>query len=137
MKVAVVGLGLFGMSLALELARAGAEVIAIDENMELCNDVKNEVAVAVRLDATDERELRAQGVHQVDVLVASIGNDFEANLLLILLAKEMGIPRVIARAPSKRHAKILLRIGADEVILPEIDAAAATAKSLLTSRKKP
>src|SRR5687768_13809831 len=99
MKAAVVGLGLFGKSLALKLAQAGAEVIAIDSKMDLIDDVRHDVAVAVKLDATDERELRAQGVHQVDVLVASIGDNFEANQLVVILAKKMGIKRVLARAP--------------------------------------
>lgn len=119
MKAAVVGLGLFGKSLALKLARAGAEVIAIDSKLDLVDDVKHDVALAVKLDATDERELRSQGVHQVDVLIASIGDNFEANQMVVILAKKMGIKRVLARAPSLVHARILEMIGAEEVILPE------------------
>ena len=91
MKVAVVGLGLFGKHVALDLARTGADVIAIDSNLDLVDDVKDEVALAVKLDATDEKELRAQGVHEVDVLVASIGDNFEANQLLVIVAKQLGI----------------------------------------------
>ena len=131
MKVAVVGLGLFGRSLAVSLARAGAEVIAIDAKMELVDDVKDEVAVAVRLDATDEKELRAQGVHEVDVLVAAIGDNFEANQLLVLLAKQMGIKKVVARAPSLVHERILRKIGADEVVMPEVSAAEDAARLLV------
>lgn len=131
MKAAVVGLGLFGKSLALNLARAGAEVIAIDSKMDLIDDVRHDVAVAVKLDATDERELRAQGVHQADVLVASIGDNFEANQLVVILAKKMGIKRVLARAPSEVHARILKMIGAEEVILPEESAAGVLARRLV------
>jgi trk system potassium uptake protein TrkA len=131
MKVAVVGLGLFGKSLAVNLARSGVEVIAIDEQIELVNDVKDDVALAVKLDATDEKELRAQGVQGVDVLVASIGDDFEANQLLVILAKQIGIRRVIARAPSPVHARILRLIGADDVIMPEVRAAEDLARRLI------
>jgi len=131
MKAAVVGLGLFGRSLAVNLARAGSEVIAIDSSADLVEDIREEVAVAVRLDATDEKELRAQGVHEVDVLVASIGDNFESNQLLVLLAKKLGIPRVIARAPSSEHARILRLIGADEVIMPEEEAAKESAQRLI------
>lgn len=124
-------MGLFGKSLALNLARAGAEVIAIDANLDLVDDVKDRVALAVKLDATDERELRAQGVHEVDILVASIGDDFEANQLLVILAKQLGIRRVVARAPSEVHARILRLIGADEVVLPEEQAAEEAARRLI------
>ncbi len=131
MKVAVVGMGLFGKSLARNLARAGAEVIAIDANLALVDDMKDEVTAAVCVDATDEKELRAQGVHDVDVLVASIGDDFEANQLLVILAKKLGIPRVVARAPSPTHARILKLIGADEVVMPEEEAAHQMALRML------
>lgn len=131
MKVAVVGMSLFGRALAVDLARAGAEVLAIDNDPEKIDDVRDEVAVAVCLDATDAKELREQGVHTVDLLVASIGSNFEANQLVVVLAKELGIPRVLARAPSTNHARILALLGADEVVLPEIEAAERIARKLL------
>lgn len=133
MKFAVVGLGLFGRALAVDLARAGAEVVAVDTDMGIVDDVRDEVALAVCLDATDEKELRAQGIHKVDVLVASIGNDFEANQLLVVLARELGIPRIVARAPSANHARILKLLGAHEVVLPEVEAAERMARSLLSA----
>lgn len=136
MKVAVVGMGLFGKSLARQLSRAGAEVIAVDANLELVDDMKDEVTLAVRLDATDERELRSQGVHKADVLVASIGDNFEANQMLVILAKKLGIPRVVARAPSKVHARILRMIGADEVVLPEEQAAEEMGRRIIAPSLK-
>ena len=131
MKVALVGLGTFGRALAVDLARAGVEVIAIDSNIDLVDDIKDEVAVAVKLDATDERELRSQGVHEVDVLVANIGNNFESNQLLVILAKKFGIRKVVARTSSPVHARILSLIGADEVVMPEVQAAQVTARQIL------
>lgn len=134
MKVTVVGMGLFGNALALDLARAGIEVIAIDNELGKLYGVRDEVALAVALDATDEKALRSQGVHNADVLVACIGNNFEANQLLVVLAKKMGIAKVIARAPSPNHARILTLLGADEVVLPEIEVAERMARKLLDTR---
>jgi len=135
LKVAVVGMGIFGRALAVDLARAGAEVIAVDKDMELVDDVHDDVTLAVCLDATDEKELRAQGIHKVDVLVASIGNNFEANQLLVVLAAQIGIPRIVARAPSANHARILKLLGAHEVVLPEVEVAERMARSLLTNHE--
>lgn len=131
MKVAVVGLGLFGKSVALNLARAGMDVVAIDRKLELVDLVRDEVMLAIRMDATDERELRAQAIDKVDALVASIGDNFEANQLLVILAKQLGIKQVIARASSQVHARILRLIGADEVVLPEVHAAEEMARRLV------
>lgn len=131
MKVSIVGLDLFGRSLALELARNGVEVIAMDRELERCEAVRGDVSLAVKLDPTVERELRAQGVHESDVLIANLALDFESNLLLVALAKELGVRRIIARAPSPAHARILQKVGADEVLMPEVEAAAQAARALL------
>lgn len=131
MKYAIIGLGDFGRALALKLARRGAEVIAVDTDMELVNDVKEDVSVAVKLDPTDEKELRSQAINEVDVLVAADEDNFEINELTVVLAKRMGIPRVISYASGPMRARILKLIGADEVIQPEEDAAERLAKQLL------
>jgi trk system potassium uptake protein TrkA len=131
MKVAIVGLGLFGHALAIQLSRSGAEVIVVDTNLGLVTAIRDEVALAVCTDATDEREFEAQGLAKVDVLVACIGNDFEANQLVVMLAKQAGVPRVIARAPSQRHEKILRVLGADDVLLPEVQAGESLGRRLL------
>ena len=94
MKCAVIGLGEFGKALAIKLASRGAEVIAVDTNIDLVEDVKNDVSLAVKLDATDERDLISQGVHKVDVIVASLGNNFEVNALIVVMAKKFGIPKI-------------------------------------------
>jgi trk system potassium uptake protein TrkA len=123
MKIAVIGLGQFGRALALRLARSGADVIAVDRDMEVVQELRDDVALAAKLDATDERSLRSQGIDQVDVLVAAIGGDFEANQLVVVQAKRLGIKRVVARAESAVHKRILELIGADEVVMPEEEAA--------------
>ena len=136
MKVAIIGLGLFGRALAVQLSRSGAEVLVADKNLELVSAMRDEVALAVCMDATDEREFEAQGLAKVDVLVASIGNDFEANQLVVMLAKQLGVPRIVARAPSERHAKILRVLGADDVLLPEVQAGESLGRRLLSEQAK-
>jgi len=131
MKCAIIGLGEFGKSLAVKLASRGAEVIAVDSNMELVEDVKNDVSLAVKLDATDERDLISQGIDKVDVIVASMGRNFEANALIVVLAKKFGIPKIIARATNATRARILSLIGATEVIQPEENSAERLSHRLL------
>lgn len=123
MKVAVVGLGQFGRAVAVRLARAGMEVIAVDQDRDLVDDLKQEVSLAVALDATDEKDLRSQGIDKADVLIAAIGVNFEASVLTALLAKQFGIPRIIGRAMNPMHERILKSIGVTEVVLPEEEAA--------------
>ena len=122
-RFAVIGLGRFGMKLAQALTRAGAEVIAIDTDRNLVEQVRDEVALAVRLDATDEEALRAQGIDKIDCAIVGIGTDFEANALAVSSLKAIGVARVIARAGSEVRGKILERIGADAVVFPERESA--------------
>jgi len=123
MKCAVIGLGDFGRAAAIGLARAGAEVIAIDRNMDRLNLVKHEVALAIRIDATQREALEAQEIDKVEVLVAAIGQNFEAQVLVVVHARTMGIKRIVARALSEDHRRVLEAVGAGEVFNPEEEAA--------------
>ena len=129
-KIAVIGLGRFGMELARRLSASGTEVIAIDRNPNLINEIKDDVEVAVRLDSTDEAALRSQEIDKVDVCVVSIGENFEAALLTTVLAKKLKIPEVICRAQTQFHADIFRQIGSDEVIQPEQQAGQHLARQL-------
>ena len=122
-RIAVIGLGRFGMSLARRLASHGAEVIAIDSDERLIEEISVDVNLAVRLDSTDEAALRSQEVDRVDCVVVSIGENFEAALLTTVLCKRnLKVPHVICRAQTELHAMIFQQIGADEVIQPEQNA---------------
>ena len=123
MRFAVIGLGQFGARLASNLSSAGQEVIGIDKDPLLVQEMRDRVTLAVALDATDEQALKAQGVDNVDVAVVSVGRDFQATTLATVVLKQMGVPRVISRANSPVTAKILARIGADEVVMPEDESA--------------
>ncbi len=121
-KVAVIGLGRFGRTLAVELASAGVQVVALDRNSHLVEEIKDDVDVAVRLDSTDLEALLSQKIEDVDICVIAIGENFEAAILTTVLVKKLGIPRIICRARSATHAEIFARIGADEIIQPETQA---------------
>jgi trk system potassium uptake protein len=129
---AVIGLGRFGMTLAKALAKAGKDVIAIDTDRELVNEVQNDVAVAVRLDATDERSLRSQGVDKVSCAVVAIGERFEANILTTAVLKSLGVKHIVARADTLIRQRVLRHVGADEIISPEHESATRLAQKLIT-----
>jgi len=111
------------MKLAQALTQAGAEVIAVDVKRDLIDDIRDDVALAVRMDATERDALLAQGIDKVDVAIVGIGTDFEANALTVATLKTIGVPRVIARAGSERRGRILRQIGADAIVFPERESA--------------
>jgi trk system potassium uptake protein TrkA len=112
------------------LAADGAEVIAVDLNPSLVDNIKDKVTIAVRMDSTDETALISQGIDQVDAVIVGIGEDFEANQLTTVLAKKIGVSKVITRARTPIQKKILSLIGADEVIMPEEETAQRLAQRL-------
>jgi len=129
-KIAVLGLGRFGMRLSRELAARGVEVIAIDRREELRDEVSKYVARAVSLDVRDEQALREQGLADVDTCVVAIGENFESTLLTTLAVKNLVIQCVIARAQTALQAEILRRVGADQIIQPESEAAIVLGRKL-------
>ena len=123
-RFAVIGLGRFGKRLACKLAEAGAEVIAIDRDQSIVESVRDSVSLAVCLDSLDEDALRSQGIHEVDVAVVGIGENFEDSALTtVILKKKLHVAQVLSRATSGIRAEILAGLGADEVINPENEAA--------------
>lgn len=122
-RFAVIGLGRYGSRLAVNLAAARQEVIAIDINPRAVEELRDQVTLAVALDATDEESLRQQGIDKVDIAIVCMANDFEVSTLATVILKDLGVERVIARAVTHRGAEILRRIGADEVVNPEDESA--------------
>ena len=121
--VAVIGLGRFGERLARRLAKLGMEVMAVDLDRDAVERLRDVATIAVALDATDENAVRSKGVHKVEAAVIGIGEDFEATVLATVMLKQLGVPRVIARARSRTSAMVLERVGADQVVMPEDEAA--------------
>jgi trk system potassium uptake protein TrkA len=122
-KFLIIGLGIFGRELAVSLIEKGAEVVAVDQKMELVEDIQDQVTYAIRLDAMDERALSSIGLEEIDVGVVCIGEDFESNLLAAVHLKNFGVKTVIARASNPTQEKILKAVGVDLVITPEMEAA--------------
>ena len=126
----VIGLGRFGRRLAQALTEAGHEVIAIDKREELVEHVRDEVALAVCLDATDPEALKSQGAGDLDAAAVCIGEDFESNALATATLKSLGVGLVISRASTEIQRRILSAIGADQVVLPEEEVADRVAAHL-------
>lgn len=130
-KFAVIGLGRFGMSIAKTLADRGAEVVAIDNDLEKIEEIKDDVAYAVALDATDIKAITAQDIQQVDAVVVAIGEDFEALLLATAHMLDLKIKRIIARAANVQQRMILEKIGVKEILSPEETVGKTVAETLL------
>ncbi len=130
-KFIIVGLGVFGRSLAENLIQKGTEVIAVDKNMELIEEVRDLVTYAVCMDSTDEKSLESLGLKDVDVGIVCIGEDFEANLLTSVLLKHNGVKKVISRASDPLHIKILKAVGIDQIVTPGVEAAEKLAYGLI------
>jgi trk system potassium uptake protein TrkA len=131
-RFAVIGLGRFGQKLAIALSMSGAEVIAIDKDREVIDLIRDQVSHAVRLDSTDEGALRAQGVHNVDVAIIGMGQEgFEAAILTVVTLRQMGVQQIYARAESLVAGEVFSKVGATEVIYPEIESAQRWAYKLI------
>jgi trk system potassium uptake protein TrkA len=131
-RFAVIGLGRFGQKLAIALAMSGAEVIAIDKNREEIELIRDQVSLAVRLDSTDEEALKAQGVDKVDAAIIGIGQEgFESAILTVVNLRQMGIKKILARAESPVSGEVFSKVGATEVIYPEIESAQRWAYKLI------
>lgn len=130
-KFAIIGMGRFGERLARTLAASGAEVIAVDRHTRNVEAIRDQVTIAVRLDATDVDSLRAQGVQGVDVAVVGIGEEFESSALTVAALRELGVKHIIARAMTDIQGKILKRVGADEIAQPESESAVRWAHRLM------
>lgn len=131
MKSVVIGLGEFGYAAAIALAESGAEVIAIDRKMSLVEKIKDQVTLAVCMDSSKVENLEAHDLSSVDVLIAAIGRDFEAQVLTVAHASKLAVPRIVARALTPIHDQILRVVGAHEVLNPEENAARRLVQGLL------
>jgi trk system potassium uptake protein len=131
-QYAVIGLGRFGSSVAKTLAEKGQQVLAIDTNEDLVHDIMDSVTKAVCLDAEDEKAARSVGLHNVDVAICGVGTDVESSILITLLLKDLGVPVVICKATNNAHKKVLEKVGATKVILPEKDTGERIAENLVS-----
>ena len=123
MRYLIIGLGIYGTSLARDLAAQGHEVIGVDSRQNRIADVKDYISTTYLLDSTDESALSVLPFDGVDLTVVAIGENFESSLQTTALLQDYGAPFVLARAKSDVHEKFLLRNGADRVVCTERDMA--------------
>ena len=128
----VIGLGRFGSSVAKTLYESGHDVLAIDKDEDLVQEISDSVTHAVQMDATDENALRTLGIRNFDVAVITIGSSIQASVMVTLIVKELGVKHIIAKGNSEIHAKVLYKIGADRVVLPEKDMGVRVAHNLVS-----
>ena len=131
-QAAVIGLGRFGASVARTLANAGCEVLGVDVDESRVKAVADEITDAVRANALDEEALRALGLRNFEVVVVAIGHEVQASILVTVLLKEMGIPKIVAKAQDDLHGRVLQKVGADIVVFPERDMGVRLAHTLIS-----
>jgi len=131
-KVVVIGLGSFGMNVIRSLSRKHIELIAVDTNRDRVNEIKDLVTRPITMDATNRDNLESLGISDMDCAVVSCGPDLEASILVVHLLKEIGVNRIIAKALTEDHKKILSLVGATEVLFPERDVAIKLANQLIS-----
>jgi len=130
MKFAIIGLGSFGSNVAKTLYKNGHEVVAVDLDKEKIAAAKGFTSHAVHMEAADKENLQAIGIADMDVVIMSLGPEMEASILTVLYLHELGVERIVAKALSEDHLKVLEAVGASEVIYPEKDMAVKVALKL-------
>lgn len=133
MQFAVFGLGRFGQSVAKNLAENGYDVLAVDSDEDAVQEASEYVMHAVRADVTDREALRSLGIRNFDVAVIAIGAEhMQSSIMAALLAKELGVKYVLAKAQDEMQKKILEKIGVDRVVFPEREMGVRIATNLMT-----
>ena len=126
----VIGLGKFGAEAAKRLCELNCEVLAIDHNAELVQPISNLVTQAVVADARDKEVLRALGVKDFACAIVAIGDHLADSVLATMNLKELGVPYIVCKASDETHRQVLLKLGADRVVIPEQEHAHRLAKNL-------
>ncbi len=129
-QFAVIGLGNFGSTVAYELSKKGLPVVAVDLNPARVDELRGEVTHALVGDATETQFIASSGIGDVDVAIVALGDDIEASVLVTLSLAESGIGEIIIKGISEEHGKILIAVGATQVIFPEKEMAQKIATSI-------
>jgi trk system potassium uptake protein TrkA len=129
-QIAVIGLSSFGYYLARRLCELGSEVVAIDNDREQIDKIKNFASKAVIADATDRKALERLELEEMDAVVISLGESLESSILAAFYLKEMGVNKIVVKALSEDHARILEMIGVSQIVFPERESGYRLATSL-------
>jgi trk system potassium uptake protein TrkA len=131
-RVVIIGLGIFGFNLSKELFDHGFEVLAIDKNQDVVNRIRDYCSKAVIADGREKDVLESLGIQPDDVVVISFGEDLAASTLVTLHLKELAVKEIIVKVPNEDHQRILERVGATRVIIPEREMASRIARNLIS-----
>ena len=129
---AILGLGKFGRTIAIELSRSGADVLAVDINESLVREIAPYVTHAVKADICDQNAIEALGLSNMDVVVVAASGRLDASVTATIFAKEAGVPFIIAKAQDDVQSRILKKIGADRVLIPEHESGVRVAHSIFS-----
>lgn len=132
-QYAVLGLGIFGSSVAKTLSEYHCEVLAIDQDIKNVERVSEYVTTAIQGDITEKEDLKAAGVGDCDVAIIAVGSHLEDSVMCAINLKELGVPYVVAKAKNKRYMQILEKVGVDKVVRPEKEIGERLAKKLLST----
>ena len=130
---AVFGLGRYGMATAKELSAAGAQVLAVDLNEQTVQAAAAFLPLVKCADVTDPAVLEMLGIGNFDVVIIAMAEHMEACVMAVMLCKEAGVPTVIVKCASETHGRLLSRVGADQVVIPESESGTRMARNLLSS----
>jgi trk system potassium uptake protein TrkA len=131
MKFIVIGLGNFGSALSARLTSMGHEVIGIDGNRQKTEAFKDVITQTICMDCTNEQALATLPLKECDYAVVTIGEDFGASVMITALLKQAGVRKLVSRAISPLHYKVIETLGVDMILQPEYDAASRFADSIL------
>lgn len=131
-QFAVIGCGRFGSSVAKTLYNEGHDVLVIDKDPVIVQEIADQVTYAVQVDTIDESALKSLGLTNFDVVIVSIGADIQASILTTLICKEIGVKKIIAKAQTEIHGRLLNKVGADSVVFPERDMGVRVAHNLVS-----
>ncbi len=131
---AVLGLGRFGREMALQLARGGGEVLVVDNAQKDVDEIADRVTRAVCADVRDRDALQELGVAECDEVILSVGSDLAVSVLTVMNLKALGVKHLICKAYDEVYREVLLKLGADRVVIPEQESAVRTAARLLSPR---
>ena len=132
-SIAVLGLGKYGRSLARNLYNLGADVLAVDSDPDVVAEFTANSTSSIKANLNNEDEVLALGLKNMDIVVTAMGSNLAASIMCVSVAKEQGVPLVIAKSDSNRMASILKKVGADRVIDPEEEGYARSARILVSS----
>ena len=131
-RAVVIGIGIFGYNITRNLFENGFEVVAIDKNKDIIQKVRDYCTKAVLADGTNQDIMNEIGIEENDIAIISFGEDLAAATLITLHLKQMKVKNIIVKAPNEDHKMILEKVGATQVIIPEMDVARKLAKSLIS-----